>query len=658
MSPEQAGGQAVDQRSDIFSFGCVLYEMLQGARAFRGETTADLTGSILKDDPELSSITPPGLQRIVAHCLEKSPEQRFQSAGDIGFALEAITLQDTGPQRASAARKPNWMVYLLAASVLLSATLAYLYFRPTPGRSFHRLTFRRGKIHGARFTPDGNGVVYSAQWEDEPSEIFTARLESAGSRALGFSGSTLEAISASGELALTQNRRIGGAPFGPIGMLARAPFSGGAARPVEDNISFADWSPSGAEMALVRETDQGVQLEFPPGKILYATAGYVSEPRVSPDGNKVAFLDHPLANDNRGTVAVVDRAGKKQTLSKEFLAGQGLAWSPKGDEVWFTASDLGARYELQAVTLTGRQRVVYSAPVGLVLQDIWRDGRVLVSNVQQRTKLMFRGAADARERELSWLDWSLLDSVSPDGKLVVFTESGEGAGGGSILYLRETNGAPALLLGHGNPSTLSPDGKWVVSNDTNSATLLIYPVGPGQLRRLPLPGFTIELGGLLPGGQEIWFNGNEPSRGTRYYLVSIGGGKPRPITPEGVRYSSMGAVLSSQYLAGRTGGRTVLYPVRGGEPQFLEGVNDQERIAGWSDDGQAVFIYSRNDYPAKVRRVDRKTGKQQLIREITTSDRAGMNFGINVIQMTSDGKTYAYSFLQELSELHLVEGLK
>jgi serine/threonine protein kinase len=660
MSPEQARGQTVDHCSDIFSFGCVLYEVLTGERCFTGGTQADVTSAILTKEPEISSRMPPGLAWIVQRCLEKSPDERFESARDIGFALDAIRPHDSGP----ASRQAPKRAWVLKVSLFLTllfaggcALSAYVYFRPAPTRSFHRLTFRRGKIHAARFTPHGNGVVYSAQWESEPSEVFTAPFDSPGSRALGFSGTELRGISPSGELALTQKARIGATPFAAVGMLVRAPLAGGAARSIEDKIDYADWSADGKEMAVVRETDQGIQLEFPVGNILYVTAGYISHPRISPDGKHVAFLEHPLTDDNAGTVAVVDRAGVKKTLSREYVAGEGLAWSSKGDEIWFTAGT-GAKYDLQAITLGGRQRTVYSTPVGLVLQDISRDGRVLITETKQRTKLMFHGAHERQERELSWLDWSLINDISRDGKLVAFSESGEGAGDSVIIYLRETNGAPPVSLGIGNFPVLSLDGRWVVTGESGASAVVIYPVGPGQVKRVLIPGFTVSRAGLLRGGKEIWFSGNEPSHGPRYYLTDLNGAKPRPITPEGVRPSTLGAILNDEYLAGEQGNRTVLYPVRGGQPQPLEGVSDEDRIAGWSDDGISVFVYSRNGYPTKVRQVDWKTGKQKLITEITVFDRAGMNFGINVVSMTGDGKTYAYSFLQELDELHLIEGLK
>jgi hypothetical protein len=662
MSPEQARGRALDHRTDIFSFGCVLYEMVTGERAFAGSTQADTVTALLTCEPELNRIPSPALQRTIAHCLEKEPERRFDSAQDLAFSLEAVT-QGSGPAPAAAPPRRNWTLTAVAAAALVlaaaCAVLGYLAFRAKPAPSFDRLTFRRGQIHAARFTPDGNGVVYSAAWEDEPSEVFSTRFDSPGARPLGFPGSQLRAVSPMGELALAQKTHVRGEPFAPVGLLATAPLSGGAARPREDSVNFFDWPAQAGAPALARESDQGSQLEYPPGKVLYRTAGYISDPRISPNGELVAFLDHPLANDNAGTVAVVDRAGTRRTLTHRYLASQGLAWHPSGREIWFTATNNGAKSDLRAVTLAGRDRLVYSAPVNMLLHDIAKDGRVLISTEQARMKLMFRGASDARERELSWLDWSLLSSMSRDGKTMAFFESGEGAGAMPIAYLRDTSGAAAaVMLGPGNFPVISMDGQSVVTVEAGGAAVVIYPVGPGQARRIPVAAFTINGAGLLPDGKRLWLNASEAGHGARYYLLSVEGGRPRPVTPEAVRESPPGLVLDGNFLAGRTEGRTVLYPVDGGPPQPLEGVSSEERIAGSSPDGQSMFIYARNQLPAVVWRVNRRTGKREPIREIAPIDRAGMEPGINTISVAADGKAFGYSFLQMLSELQLAEGLR
>jgi eukaryotic-like serine/threonine-protein kinase len=399
--------------------------------------------------------------------------------------------------------------------------------------------------------------------------------------------------------------------------------------------------PDGTELAVVRETGVVAQLEFPKGKVLYKTAGYISEPRISPDGARVAFLDHPLSNDNAASVAVIDRSGEKKILTGSYLAAQGLAWSPKGDEVWFSAAKFGARYDLRAVTLGGRERVLLSTPASIVLQDVAKDGRVLITNHELRMKLLFHGPREQGEHELSWLDWSLLTSFSPSGKYVAFSESGEGAGAGQLAYLRETNGAPAVLLGNGAGPILSPDGQSVVTFGNDPAIILIYPVGPGQAKRIELPGFTISLAGLMPDGKRVWFNGT----------------KPRSLTPEGVLYTSAGLVINGKYLAGTAGGKLLLYPVDGGQPETPLGIKEGELLAGSSENGKSLFVYSRDEFPYKVYKLDRMTGRRDLLLEATPADRAGAT-GIGGILVTPDGKNYAYSIDQQLSELQLLQGLK
>ncbi|MGI8961281.1 MAG: protein kinase domain-containing protein [Bryobacteraceae bacterium] len=666
MSPEQVRGKAVDRRSDIFSFGCVLYEILSGQQPFRKDTPSDTMAAILKDEaPDLSTMhgaLPPALERIVQHCLEKDPDARFQSAQDVAFALETLSQSSRAagtPAKALAeGGRQAWLKWVAAGTLvcgLLAGTLIGYRLSKQPERVFHRLTFRRGRLQAARFTPDGNGVVYSAQWESDPSELYPARFDSPGSRALSSPGAELLAISSSGELATKENPQTVSSSFFLPGVLARVPLSGGAPRALENRITFADWSPDGREMAVVRETDQGQQIEYPIGTALYRTSGALSVPRVSPTGDQIAFIEHRIASDDGGTVGIVDRRGHKKTLTDYYESTSGLAWPPNGNEIWFSAAKNGARCDLLAVTLTGRERTVYSGSTRLALHDIARDGRVLASNEDDRATLWFRGPTDARTRELSWLDWSVLSDISPDGKLVAFSESGEGAGGGPVSYLRDTSGAPAVAWGQGLYPTFAPDGQSVVVVQPSSVT--IYPVGPGESKQVAIPGFTIRIAGLLPDGKRIWFLGTERSQAMRFYLADIDAAKPHPITPAGLQHVSPSVLFNGKYLAGRSQLGLRLFPVEGGE-QIVIPVNAKEsvNIAGASNDGHTLFLATER-IPSQIYRFDVKTGRKELMMELAPVDRAGVIGGMTV-QITPDGKSYAYSYPQELSELHWVEGLK
>ncbi len=667
MSPEQVRGQAADHRSDIFSFGCVLYEMLSGERPFGGETAADTMSAILKEDPpELSTKgaqVAPALDRLVRHCLEKDPDERFQSTRDLAFGLESLSQTSQGPTGQPVAvvkERRGWLKWAAAACAVVFLAAAFLAGRQSaapPEKNYRRLTFRRGYVPSARFAPDGNTVVYSAIWENEPSELFSARLDSPESRPLGFPGAALLAVSSSSELALQLKTRVSVNPFAPVGELARAPFSGGAPRALDDNIDLADWSPDGKELAVARETDQGTQLEFPAGKVLYRTAGYVSSPRISPGGDSIAFLDHPAANDNGGSVTLIDKAGRKRTLTGSFLVADGLAWAANGGEIWFTAAKVGARSELRAVTLEGRERLIHAQTGALVLQDISKDGKVLLMNLESRQKLIVGRVGETRERELSWLDWSLVTDMTPDGKLITFSESGEGSGEIQTVYLRETNGAPAVKLGTGSFPTIAPDGQTVVAPEADGSGIVIYPVGPGQVKRIPTPGYRVARVNWLPDGKRLWFSGSEPSHGPRYYLIDSEGAKPRPVTQEGVRFTFPGYTHDGRHLFGLAGNRIRLYPIEGGEPELLEGIREGERIASQSSDSQSFLVYPRNELPSKVFRVDRKTGRREFVLEIAPSDSAGVIGGI-LLFMTPDAKMYTYSIQQTLSDLHIIEGLK
>src|SRR6266852_3941676 len=398
MSPEQVRGLAIDYRSDIFSFGVILYEMLTGKRAFRGATHADTISAILKEEPgnlwELNPNAPPATAHIIRHCLEKRPEDRFQTARDLLFdlsTLSSLTGAPSVPSRRGEGLSNRPLLWGALAGVLLLAVLATVFFlgkpREGPLPSYHQVSFRRGTIWSARFTSDANTIVYSASWSGNPLDIFSARPGSTESRSLDLGNADLLAVSSTGEIAVLLHRREL-AQFVSRGTLARVPLAGGAPREVLEDVLEADWSPDGTNLAIVHDVGDWERLEFPIGKSLFETLGFVSSTRISPKGDRIAFMEHSSRWDDRGWISVVDLAGHKQRLSAELSSEQGLAWSPHGDEVWFTATKSGEAFALRSVALGGRERVMARVPANLLLHDIAGDGTLLLSSYKHTTPVV------------------------------------------------------------------------------------------------------------------------------------------------------------------------------------------------------------------------------------------------------------------------------
>ena len=670
MAPEQVRGKPADARSDIFAFGAILHEMLSGRRAFQGDSAADTMSAILREDPPDLSVTnqsvSPGLERILRHCLEKNPEQRFQSARDLAFDLEALsgvsTPRATTVTGISPIRSKRILPLAIAAAGVAAALAgAYLVgkkagFVPPP--SFSQMTFRRGQIYSARFAPDGQTILYSASWEGKPIEIFSSRYESPESRPFGVTGADLLAVSPTGEMALSLHNQVTGA-FSRMGTLARVSVAGGAApREIEERVLSADWSPDGKDLAVVRDVGGKQRLEYPLGKVIYETAGWISHPRVSPGGEEVAFADHPIGGDDGGTVAIVDRSGKKKTVSEAFASLQGVAWSRDGREVWFSGATVGFNRALHAVTRGGRSRILARATGGLVLQDVAKDGRVLVTQEKSRQEALVRIGDEPKERDLSWLDWTLAMDISADGRTFLFDESGEGGGKGYSVYVRNTDGSAAIRLGEGSAQSLSPDGRWVlaIAESTSNPRLVAYPTGAGQPKAFPVDGLTVQEAAWLPDGKTILFNANEEGRGVRVYLRDFEGGKPRAVTPEGYRGFQRTVSRDGKSVIVRGPDRRFyVYTLAGGEPVPVPLAAEGETPGGWALDGR-LYVTARG-VPARVFLLDLTTGKRELWREFLPADSAGVA-PFTGIRMTPDGKSYAYSFLRVLSELFVVEDVR
>ena len=685
MSPEQARGEELDARTDLFSFGAVMYEMCTGEVAFGGSTSAVIFEAILNriptPPPQLNPNLPSDLNRIIGRALEKDRELRYQTASEIRAELKRLkrdldsnrsaAAQVSATQAAAApeltansARKTHSIrsTGLIACAVLILGAAAGWFLRagwiPTSQPSYHQLTFRRGTIRSAHFTPNGQSVVYGASWEGSPIDLFITSPESPQSRSLNLGGSALLAISSTGEMAVSIDSRPSGV-YAQVGTLARVPLNGGSPRPVLENVQWADWSPDGSNLAIVRDVGGRNRLEFPIAKVLYETSGWISHPRVSRKGDLVAFLDHSLPGDDGGSLRVVDLSGKVKTLATELLTAQGLAWSADGGELWFTGSRSGVKRAVYAVTLGGRERLIARVPDTLSLQDIWQDGRVLLSRDTWRRELIGLTSGDSKEHDLSWLDYTYPSDISPDGKVLLFTEAGEGGGLNYSVYQRKIGEASAVRLGDGLAITVSPDGKWVIASPPSTpAQLVLLPTGPGEAKPLTHDSINHSRARWLPDGRRFLFSGKEPGHAARIYLQDSSDGKPAPISPEGI--DPLVLVLSpdgQQVVGVGPDEKAYFYPVSGGEPKAVPGVELGEQPIQWSEDAKSIYFYKPGDLPAKVYRLDLSTGHKALWKELMPSDSAGVS-RIGPILITPDGKSCLYGYHRILSDLYLVEGLK
>jgi Tol biopolymer transport system component len=669
MAPEQVRGRPADARSDIFAFGAILFEMLSGKRAFHGDSAADTMSAILREDPPDLSATnqnvSPGLERILRHCLEKTPEQRFQSARDLAFDLEALSgLSVPATKVAPIPRgRPNRILLAATAIALLAAAAAVSYFVgrragtqvAKPSRTFQPLSFAQQAIFNARFASDGKTIVYSAARKGNTPEVISVRPDFPGGKSLGLSGVNLLSVSSRGELAvLTRVRYIGHSFFS--GTLGRMPLEGGAPREVLAGVREADWSPDGSDLVIIRDVNGKDRLEYPVGKVLAETGGYLSNPRFSRDGRRIAFFEHPTKYDDRGGVAVVDLAGKKKVLSDGYWGEEGLAWSPDGREVLFSAGNAYNNFKVYAVTLDGRLRIAAESAGGLTILDVASDGRWIASRDDFFRDMPVQAPGESTERDLSWLDLSAATSLSPDGKILLFSEESGSVGVNYAVCLRGTDGSPVVRLGEGQAQDLSRDGKWALGVvPTSPQQLVLYPTGAGEPRRL-------ERGGLLgydsarffPDGKRVLACGHEAGRSVRCYQQSIEGGPPRPVTPEGTTLGDVSP--DGRMVAARTTEGLNVYPVDGGSSRTVPGTTVEDQLIRWDRDG-SVLVFRNSEIPAPVERVDVTTGKRELVRKVGPPDATGV-LNVRAVLLSEDGRAHAYTFRRMLSHLFLVNEAK
>jgi hypothetical protein len=666
MAPEQVEGHDSDARTDIFALGVILYEMCAGRPPFEERSRASLMAAILTKEPQpLSSLrggVSASLDRIVQKCLAKNPNDRWQSAADLAAAL--LWSRDDGGARpgdgqASRVRLP--FTRSAAAGLTLGIAVGavamwMLAARGVVGRTpaltpqFIPITFRNGTVSAARFASDGETVIYSAAWNGARYGLFMTRRGNPESRPLAIPDARLLGVSSSGDLIFLSGHHDSVRLLFPprTGTLARVALTGGSPREILDDVIAADFRPGGDEFAVVHRD----RLEFPLGNSIHGRHQFKSV-RVAPDGQKLALVEG-------SSIVVLDRSGQKTMLSAGWGDTITLAWSPSGDEVWFTANrsrNDPSMWTLRAVSLDGRERVLFSsAGTMLSILDVFHDGRALIASHVARMGCSCVRPGESQPRDLSWHDGSAPEALSPDGGSVLLSEILRGANGS--IYLRKTDGSDAIRLGDGFGEDLSPDGKWVLGTTVPGRQhWFLMPTGPGSTITLP-PGPLVARGeaNFLPNGHQIVFGGREKDRGGRIYVQDIDGGSIRTISPENVGTQGL-ATLDSRYVVGRTTEHWFKFAVDGSAPIPLTYLDRNDAPLQWSTDRALLFVRRAGAWPAAVDLVNASTGERRPWKTIQPADPVGIDTVIRIL-ITPDGKSYCHDYVRVLSELYIVEGVK
>jgi serine/threonine protein kinase len=706
MSPEQVRGEAVDQRSDIFAFGTIVYEMLTGSRAFKRNSSIETLSAILKEEPpEIADVAPnvpQSLDRLVRRCMEKDRELRFQTARDLAFNLETMGTTSQAPSpiapprttpqhdaatatmritsaatavRTAAPRprqptisrplpKKRTSAVLLALLYIVSVAGAafaawYLTTRMTAISSepvFHRMTFRRGEVRAARFAPDGDTIVYSAAWDGRPSELFVGNRQSPDARPMGIADAEVMGVSKNAELAILLHRdRITN-----LGTLARVPLAGGIPHEIADGVAHADWSPDGTQLAIIRQYGDKFRLEYPIGTSLYETPHDIRDARISPDGNRIAFIE-PLGGEN--AIAVVESGSAPVTIAHGWSRGaSGLAWRPDGKEIWFTGTATSAPPALYAVTLDGDTRLVSRLTGSMKLWDVARNGDTLLSNGMWRTALQWQAPGESVDRDISWFDWSALADLSNDGKAVLFSETREGGGATSAIYIRHAGDPAPVRIGDGYGDALSPDGHWVLAHSGPKKKLAVLPTGTGEPRELKVSG-TFDLGAQwFPDSRRVIAAGMVPEHGYHLWVIDTLDETAKAITPENIWGSTIRPFAVSpdgRLVAGMTAQQTIaLYDANGAAPAIPVNAAEKGEVPiTFSPDGAALYVYKPTALPAQVTRIELATGARSLWKEFSPADPAGI-YKIAPVAMTPDASAYAYNAMRMLSDLYVAENLR
>jgi len=684
MSPEQAtADKEITGRSDVYSLASALYEMLTGDPPHVGSSAQQIIVKIIADEArpvgEVRKSVPANVAAAVSKALEKLPADRFESAKAFADALAdphftTARAQSAGLRTPAGARGLRWWIrspWSWGTVAVAAVTLAAVLTRraaPASPPWFTARTFDSRSIFNARFMPDGQTIVFSGLPDvGTVSRVYVIRPDHPDPVPFGPDSTHLLNVSKTGQLAVLTHASYLRSHRLFTGTLATFSLGGEAPHEVTTGVREADWSPDGKSMAVIRDSSGTDLLEYPVGTVLVRSQGYLSDPRISPDGDAIAYLRHPNRFDDRGFAVIADRTGRTLARSGDFQGVEGVAWRPDGKSVFYSAAGGGgtgvATFAVRELDRSGRDDWALSGPGGLTVQDVSPQGRVLLTDDRQIMSVVGRGPGAAEETDMGVRNWSQRPVLSGDGRHLAYSDAGSMGGTDYSLLWRKTGSSPLVRLGAGTPMAVAPgDGLVLAGLPTTPAKLMLYPTGPGSARRIDSAQFqTVDFqsSDVRVAGRDtiVFFCATEPRQSERCYVDSLSHGSPIAVTPPGTPQAMLSP--DGRMVLADVGDSMAIYPLDGGAPRRARGVRPGDVLIRWSPEGREVWVWTNKSSASSLEfdRVDPVTGARAPLLSIVPRELAGVR-AFERPTLADDPHVYAYNEFLYTSLLYTVDGLR